>query len=69
MWLAVLVVSLALWRENSDPAHQIPIWLWQVAMVGSGLVLASRPLLDEVRRRSRQPQPLLSETSVPAAVH
>lgn len=67
IWLAVLVVALALSRENSDPAHQIPIWGWQIALVGSGLVLAARPLLHEVRRRSRPP--VRAETPVLVAVH
>ncbi len=55
-WFAVFVVGLVLWRENSDPAHQIPIWLWQLSLVGSGLVLAGRPLLHEIRLSGKNPQ-------------
>jgi hypothetical protein len=51
LWSAVAVCALVTWRSGVNPLfHPIPAWLRQVAVVGTGIMLAAGPLLDELRR-------------------
>ena len=53
-WIAVAVVSLISWNESFALGSSVT-WFWQVALVVPGVVLAARPLLDEMRRNRAQP--------------
>ena len=62
-WLAVAACALLTWPGHADaPIHQPVRWLWQVALVVPGLVLAARPLLAEMRLGGREPRARLLET-------
>ena len=45
------------WPSAANPVfHPIPAWLRQIVVLGTGLLLAAGPLLDEVRRAQRSGQ-------------
>ncbi len=51
LWSVVAICALVTWRSGVNPVfHPIPAWLRQAAVVGTGMMLAAGPLLDEVRR-------------------
>ena len=51
LWSAIAVCALVSWRSGVNPVfHPIPAWLRQVVVVGTGMMLAAGPLLDELRR-------------------
>ncbi len=53
-WLAVAACALLMWAGHVDTTdHRLTIWLWQVLLVAPGIVLAARPLLDDVRGAGR----------------
>jgi hypothetical protein len=53
MWAAAVLTALIMWPVSSDPVHfQVVTWLWQVVLVGIGVVLAAGPLRVLVRERS-----------------
>jgi hypothetical protein len=64
-WLGVVLLALIAWHKTE--VIGVPhTWLWQLIVVTPGVVLAARPLLDEVRHR--RPLPLLqtAENLLPA---
>jgi hypothetical protein len=49
-WLAVAAVAFLTWPGHADaPMHRPVTWLLQVALVVPGLVLATNPLLADMR--------------------
>jgi hypothetical protein len=51
-WFGVAAIAFARFPWTNPPFRQpMPVWFWQVALVGSGVALALRPLLDCVRNR------------------
>jgi hypothetical protein len=55
--LAVVGCALITWPGQTDPlSHTIP-WLWQVALVVPGIMLAAAPLLADLQRRETEPAP------------
>ncbi len=55
-WLAVAACALLAWPGQADaPLHQPVRWLWQVALVVPGLVLAARPLLADMQLDETEP--------------
>jgi hypothetical protein len=64
-WLAVAACALLTWPGSADaPIHQPVRWLWQVALVVPGLVLAARPLLADTRLREVEPPLTRTETAL-----
>ena len=65
MWAAAVVTALIMWPVSNDPLHHQPVtWLWQVVLVGIGVVLAAGPLRTLMRQHTEQ-QP--AEVLEPAA--
>ncbi len=51
LWSAMAVCSLVTWPSAVNPLfHPVPAWLREVVVVGSGIMLAAGPALDELRR-------------------
>lgn len=64
-WLAVAACGLFMWPNVINPFYSpgdvwfwnpLHIWVWQIVLVGPGLVLAARPLLSDVRLHGSQPR-------------
>jgi hypothetical protein len=54
-WLAVIVTAFATWPFTSEPFRtQLPIWLWQLLLVPTGIWLAAEPLARFVRDRDER---------------
>jgi hypothetical protein len=57
----VVASGLLTWSRSSNPFyHHLPIWLWQVVFVASGIALAAGPLLDRVAEHkpaTERPEP------------
>lgn len=57
-WLGVALCALLTWPGHSPPYGFYSVaWLWQIVLVGSGIMIAAGPLLSEVRRAERALHP------------
>ena len=56
IWAGVVIGALIVWPVSSDPLRHQPVtWLWEVLLVGYGVVLAAGALLASMRICSSQP--------------
>jgi hypothetical protein len=56
IWAGVVIAALIVWPVSTDPLRHQPVtWLWEVVLVGFGVILAAGPLLTTTRVRSKQP--------------
>lgn len=47
IWSSLFIGVLLSWSLNSNPFRaDLPGWLWQIVLVGLGIVLAARPLME-----------------------
>jgi hypothetical protein len=64
-WIALVTLAFDPLRWGDDPVSQaLPIWSWQVLLVGIAVVLASGPLIEPTHRSAESS--LLDDTYQPA---
>jgi hypothetical protein len=50
VWLLLMVAVFATWPfTNEHVRNQLPLWLWQIVLVSSGIALAAGPLMSSLR--------------------